>query len=98
MTSRSRRSRRIMRSSIQAMNDRRDGATKRRRDEVRTGGQSIQLWCRACAGLSLVLAGCAHIPNQFVEDSPASGGNLESDTARDLYANRQRAPYRERGW
>lgn len=95
-----------MRSNTRVMSDLRHDGTQARRHAVknassRTGSQNggaLTSCLRAFVPTGLLLAGCAHVPNQFVEDSPASGGNLESDTARDLYANRQPAPVRERGW
>src|SRR5262245_18802126 len=107
MTSQSRRSLPIMRLNTRVMSKARHEGTQARRHEVRKSEtrrgtrnrRAILTNClRAFVPSCLLLVGCAHVPNQFVEDSPASGGNLDSDTVRDLYANQQPAPYRERGW
>jgi hypothetical protein len=86
-----------MRSNIRAMNSR-DEETERRRDEVRGTFTRRRAWIGLVFVSSLLAGGCAHVPNQFVEDSPASTGEMESDAARDLYARYQPAPPRERGW
>lgn len=85
-----------MRSNIQAMNKGAQVDTQARRREAK------HLDPRACLRVlvpsCLALAGCTHVPNQFVEDGPTTSGALESDAARDLYARYQPAPNRERGW
>jgi hypothetical protein len=49
------------------------------------------------AALSLLL-GCAHIPNQFADDSPAVTTDLESPTAKDVYARFSQAKQSFRDW
>jgi hypothetical protein len=46
----------------------------------------------------LPLAGCAHVPNQWVEDGPAATQEWESPTAQDLRANHAPAQQRHRDW
>ncbi len=46
----------------------------------------------------LFLAGCAHVPNQWVEDGPATTAEWDSPTARDLRANYAPAEPRHRDW
>src|SRR5262252_227585 len=99
MTSRLRRSRRIMRSSTRVMSSheatepRSHGgkemrialAARIRQLCAASGRLSSPSWLRGFVASSLLLTGCAHVPNQFVEDSPASSGALESETVHDLY-------------
>jgi hypothetical protein len=46
----------------------------------------------------LVASGCSQVPNQWVEDGPATVEDLESPTARDLRAKYEPAPQRHRAW
>lgn len=54
---------------------------------------------RLCSLATLaLLVGCAHIPNQFVDDSPAVTTELESATAKDVYARFTVAKETRRDW
>jgi hypothetical protein len=46
----------------------------------------------------VLLAGCAHVPNQWREDGPATTEEWESPTARDVRANYAPAEQRHREW
>lgn len=46
----------------------------------------------------LLLVGCAHVPNQWVEDGPAATETWDSPTAVDLRANHAPAQQRQRDW
>lgn len=52
----------------------------------------------ALAAAALVLAGCAHVPNQFREDGPATAENSGSPTARDVFARYQPDAAMIRDW
>jgi hypothetical protein len=47
---------------------------------------------------ALLLVGCAHVPNQWIEDGPATTETWESPTAVDLRANHTPAQQRHRDW
>lgn len=47
---------------------------------------------------TLVVAGCTQVPNQWVEDGPATAAEWDSPTASDLRANYAPAPQRHRDW
>ncbi|MFQ5805991.1 MAG: hypothetical protein ACE5I3_06030 [Phycisphaerae bacterium] len=46
----------------------------------------------------LLLAGCAHVPNQWTEDGPATTAEWDSPTAKDLRANYAPGEQRHRDW
>ncbi|MGD8453089.1 MAG: hypothetical protein PVJ57_14820 [Phycisphaerae bacterium] len=48
--------------------------------------------------LVLVLAGCAHVPNQFREDGPSVGVTLDSPTVQDVKSRVSPAEPTCRGW
>lgn len=48
--------------------------------------------------LVVVLAGCAHVPNQFREDGPSVGVNLDSPTVQDVKSRVSPAEQSCRGW
>jgi hypothetical protein len=48
--------------------------------------------------VAFVLAGCAHVPNQWREDGPATTAEWDSPTAEDLRANYAPAEPRHRDW
>jgi len=48
--------------------------------------------------LTALLAGCAQVPNQWVEDGPATASEWQSPTAQDVQARYAAAPLRQRGW
>lgn len=79
-----------MRLNIPATNSR---AAAYRLESMRLGRMALGL---ATAGLTIF--GCAHVPNQFAEDGPASKTTLDSPTVRDTVARYQPAAARERGW
>jgi len=64
-----------------------------RMNEVAAYGYRVALAC--ALGL---FAGCAVNPNQFREDGPAAGAQLESETARDVYARFQPSRLQPRDW
>lgn len=45
-----------------------------------------------------LVAGCAHVPNQFREEGPSTTMAWDSPTAADVQARFQPAPPRQRGW
>ena len=47
---------------------------------------------------ALLLVGCAHVPNQGIEDGPATTETWDSPTAVDLRANHTPAQQRHRDW
>jgi len=57
---------------------------------------SLCAWVSAC--LLLLSAGCAHVPNQFREDGPSVNAELDTPTARDVFAAAQPAEPRRRPW
>jgi hypothetical protein len=46
----------------------------------------------------LLLVGCAHVPNQWIEDGPTTAGDGDSPTAKDVYAHYAPAQQRQRDW
>jgi hypothetical protein len=44
------------------------------------------------------VAGCAHVPNQWREDGPATTAEWDSPTSKDLKAKHAPAPQRHRDW
>jgi len=46
----------------------------------------------------LLLPGCAHVPNQWREDGPATTAEWESPTAKDVRAKHAPAEQRQRNW
>ncbi len=47
---------------------------------------------------AILLVGCAQVPNQWVEDGPATTAAWDSPTAADLRANHEPAQQRHRDW
>lgn len=47
---------------------------------------------------TLFLLGCAHVPNQWAEDGPATTEPWDSPTAKDVRAGHPPAPQRQRDW
>lgn len=48
--------------------------------------------------LLILVAGCAHVPNQWREDGPSVSAEWDSPTAADVYARFEPAPPRYRDW
>jgi hypothetical protein len=63
---------------------------------------ATRTWQLAVLNCALValgsLAGCAHVPNQWVEDGPATVMDQDSPTAQDLYEHYAPAEPRRRDW
>lgn len=96
-----------MRSNTQAMNNKVDSCSAgmpTMAGNVRAAKIGIEILRRlrrpACSLLPgvMLLAGCAHVPNQFAEDGPASRSTLESPTVQDAFASYQASKQRDRGW
>jgi len=63
---------------------------------IRSDKRRIAVLLPICA--VLFLAGCAHVPNQWREDGPATTESWDSPTARDVMANHSPAAERHRAW
>ena len=70
-------------------------ATSKRSKITRTIGSWALLQALCATTLSL---GCAHVPNQWIEDGPATTSEWESPTSKDLQANHAPAEQRRRDW
>lgn len=53
---------------------------------------------RALLAGAMFLSGCAHVPNQFAEDGPATRTTLESPSVQDAVTSYKPAGFRDRGW
>jgi hypothetical protein len=62
--------------------------------------RSNTLWMSNCVLLlaAVVTCGCAHAPNQWVEDGPATTADWETPTTKDIMANYTASGVREHDW